>query len=106
MEIQAIKNLIALDEKLRQDAIDAHANKAKVRSQIEEEKAKLTALAWDEVKKQVEQTKAKIDAEINEKETDTSTGYQATIDRLKNQYQQKKDIWVQELTEYILGSKQ
>jgi multidrug efflux pump subunit AcrB len=104
MEIEAIQELIQMDEDTRKKVDDIHAKKFQVKQDVDQAKKDLYDQAWEEVKAQVDKTKQELDDGIAKNEADTRAAYEKDSAALTALYNQNREKWIEELTDRALNS--
>ncbi len=103
MEIEAIQELIQMDEDTRKKVDDIHAKKYQIKQDTDQAKKEISEQAWKDVNAKVDATKIKLDDEIVQKETATQVAYEKASAALTALYQDNREKWIQQLTDRALS---
>ena len=99
MEIDAIQELIQLDEDTRKKIDQIHETKFELKQAIEQEKKELSDKAWNDVRERVESTRKELDEKIAENEKTTHDQFVKDSAALTKLYEENQERWIGELTE-------
>lgn len=103
MEIEAIQELIQMDEDTRKKVDDIHARKFQIKQNTDQEKKELNDQAWKEVNAKVDATRKQLDEEIIKKEADTQAAFKKSSAVLTALYKENREKWIQELIDRALS---
>ena len=92
-----IRDVIEHDRLARERIDKANHDKFNIQKSINEERDAVTKRYMDASKDEIEQYRKELEAQIEEEKQEQEQAYQMALTQLSDLYQEKKDVWVDEL---------